>query len=221
MNDRKDYIRQLEETIRKFLEPIEGIPFPIAIRALTGCEVLSFDKSLKENQTLIEKLSKACETAGRKAYEKGIFTDRPNEAGNQIEPFVLEALREVGLNAERPKSKSGRKKLAGYPDIEIQDEFGRTTYLECKTYNSKSKNQSFRTFYFSPSSDSKITKDAFHLLMSFELEVSEREKRKALVPVSWQIYTLDKLLIQVKHEFNASNRELYTYGALIAEGKIK
>lgn len=57
--------------------------------------------------------------------------------------------------------------------------------------------------------------------MSFELEVSERENRKVFVPVSWQIYTLDKLLIQVKHEFNASNREIYTYEALIAEGKIK
>ena len=38
---------------------------------------------------------------------------------------------------------------------------------------------------------------------------------------SWQIYTLDKLLVQVKHEFNASNRELYTKEALLARGIIK
>lgn len=56
--------------------------------------------------------------------------------------------------------------------------------------------------------------------MSFELDIAERERRRAFIPISWQIYTLDKLLIQVKHEFNASNRELYTKEALLAEGKI-
>ncbi|MCX7734668.1 MAG: hypothetical protein N2254_07920 [bacterium] len=109
MKDQEDYIRQLEETIRKFLEPIKDVPFPIAIKAITGCKVLSFDKSLEQNQTLIQKLSRACKIAGERAYEKGIFTNRPNEAGNHIEPFVLEALKEVGLNAERPESKSGKK----------------------------------------------------------------------------------------------------------------
>ncbi len=42
----------------------------------------------------------------------------------------------------------------------------------------------------------------------------------AFVPIAWEIYTLDKLLVQVKHEFNASNRDLYRPEALIAEGKI-
>jgi len=221
MSNQEDYIKQLEQAISRFLEPMKGIPFPIAIRALTGFKVLAFDISLAPNKKLLEQLSKAAELGGKKAFQEGIFTARPNEAGNHIEPFVVESLRYVGLKADKPISKSGKKKAAGYPDIQIDDQSGRRVYLDCKTYNTLTKDQSFRTFYFSPSEDPKITKDAFHLLMSFELDTAERKGKRAFIPISWQIYTLDKLLIQVKHEFNASNRELYTKEALLAQGRIK
>ncbi|GAJ16742.1 unnamed protein product, partial [marine sediment metagenome] len=127
----------------------------------------------------------------------------PNEAGNHIELFVVDALKVAGLKADKPIAKSGKRKAAGYPDIQIDDELGNTIYLDCKTYNTRTKDQSFRTFYFSPSKDPKITKDAFHLLMSYELDTVERKGRRAFIPISWQIYTLDRLLIQIKHEFNA------------------
>jgi hypothetical protein len=52
------------------------------------------------------------------------------------------------------------------------------------------------------------------------LTPADRKGKSAFIPISWQIYTLDKLLIQVKHEFNASNKELYTKEALLAEGRI-
>ena len=133
----------------------------------------------------------------------------------------MEALREVGLDADKPLSKSGKRKVAGYPDIEVRDREGRTIYIDCKTYNTKTKDQTFRTFYFSPSEDPKITKDAFHLLISSELDLAEREEKQAFIPISWQIYTLDRLKDQVKHEFNASNKDLYQKEALLAEGKIE
>lgn len=220
LRNQEDYIKQLEQTIRRFLEPLRGIPFPVAIKALTGCEVLAFNPELNENKILLRQLTKAAKFAGQNASQKGIFTKRPNEAGNRIEPFVLKALKQVGLKADKPVSISGKKKVAGYPDIQIEDRFGRTIYLDCKTYSASTKDQTFRTFYFSPSEDPKITKDAFHLLMSFELDTVERNGKIAFIPVSWQIYTLDKLLIQVKHEFNASNKELYTKEALLAEGRL-
>jgi len=220
MKNQDEYIKQLEETINKFLEPLKGIPFPVAIKAISGFKVLAFDKSIDQNKKLLDQLSKAAQIGGRNAYEEGIITARPNEAGNRIEPFIVKALKQVGLTAGKPLSKSGKKKAAGYPDIQIEDNEGKTIYLDCKTYNTLTKNQSFRTFYFSPSKDPKITRDAFHLLMSFELDIADRKGKRAFVPISWQIYTLDKLLIQVKHEFNASNKELYTKEALLAQGKI-
>lgn len=225
MNNQEDYIKQLEQAIGRFLEPMKGIPFPVVIKALTGCNVLVFDQSLEQNKKLLEQLSKAAQIGGEKAFQEGIFTARPNEAGNHIEPFVIKGLKHVGLKAGKPISKRGKRKSAGYPDIQpdiqIEEQTGRIVYLDCKTYNTKTKDQTFRTFYFSPSEDPKITKDAFHLLMSFELDTAERKGKRAFIPISWQIYTLDKLLIQVKHEFNASNRELYTKDALLAEGRIR
>jgi len=182
MSNSEEYIKQLEETIRRFLEPIKDIPYNIAIRSLTGCRVLEFDRN--DNKT---------------AYRKGIKTKRPNEAGNQIEPFVINSLNKVGLKAEKPKSRKGKVKIAGYPDIEISDEYGRTIYLECKTYSALTKGQSFRTFYFSPSKDPKITKDAFHLLLSFELSQRKRKKGPIFVPVSWQLYTLENLKVQIRY----------------------
>lgn len=194
---------------------MKGIPFPVAIKALTGCNVLTFAPSQDQNRILLEQLSKAAQLGGQKAFQEGIFTARPNEAGNHI----VESLKQVGLKADKPTSRKGKKKAVGYPDIQIEDQTGRVVYLDCKTYNTKTKDQSFRTFYFSPSEDPKITKDAFHLLMSFELDASERKDKRAFIPISWQIYTLDRLLIQVKHEFNANNRDLYTKEALLAEGR--
>ncbi len=220
MSSQGDYIKQLEQTIGRFLEPIKGVPFPVAIKALAGCKVLAFNPALDQHKKLLRQLSKATQLGGQKAFQEGIFTARPNEAGNHIEPFVVDAIRQVGLKADKPTAKSGKKKAAGYPDIQIVDERGIVVYLDCKTYNTKTKDQTFRTFYFSPSKDPKITKDALHLLISFELDTAERKSKRAFIPIAWQIYTLDKLLIQVKHEFNASNRELYTKEALLAQGKI-
>jgi len=222
MNSNKEgYIKQLEQAISKFLEPMREIPFPIAIKALTGFNVLPFDPLVDQNKRLLEQLSQAAQLSGQKAYEDGIFTARPNEAGNHMEPFIVEALRQIGLKADTPISKSGKRKAVGYPDIQMEDIGGRTVYLECKTYNTLVKDTSFRSFYFSPSENPKVTRDAFHLITSFELDRAERKGQSAFIPISWQIYTLDKLLIQVKHEFNASNRDLYTKEALLAQGKIR
>ena len=221
MDNQEEYIKQLEQTISRFLEPMKGIPFPVAIKALTGYNVLAFESSQEQNKKLLEQLSEAAQLGGQKAYQEGIFTARPNEAGNNIEPFIVEAIRQVGLKADKPVSKTGKRKAAGYPDIRVEDESGRVVYLDCKTYSTLTKGQTFRTFYFSPSEDPKITEDAFHLLISFELNIRERKGERAFIPISWQIYTLHRLLIQVKHEFNASNRDLYTNEALLAQGRIE
>jgi len=117
MDGKEEYIRELEEVIGKFLEPLKGIPYPIAIKALTCCEVLSFDLSSRENRQLLDLLKTVAKIAGEEAYKKGIFTKRPNEAGNKIEPFVISAVNKVNLKADKPKTKKGKIKVAGYPDI--------------------------------------------------------------------------------------------------------
>ena len=86
----QEYIRQLEQVIARFLQPLRDIPFPIVIRALYGFEVLSFDQNERRNRGLLKMLIQAAEISGRRAHQEGIFARRPNEAGNKIEPYVKE-----------------------------------------------------------------------------------------------------------------------------------
>ncbi len=214
----EDYIKQLEATISKFMAPIKNIPFPVAIKALSGYKVIAFDKSSKEDCRLLDKLKTAARSAGEKAKQVGFERNRPNEVGNDIEPYVKKALSDVGLKAETPRNVKGKRQGLAYPDIEITEPNGRITYLECKTYNIKNIATSQRAFYFSPSV--KITNDARHLLLSYQIERIRRQEKTIFVPVHWRIYTIDDLLVSVKHEFNASNRDMYREEALLVEGSI-
>ncbi len=72
----------------------------------------------------------------------------------------------------------------------------------------------------SPSSDPKVTEDAFHLLMSFELARKSRLGTRVYFPVRWGIYELARLKLQVKFEFNASNSKLYTAESLLISGDV-
>jgi len=201
------------------MSPLKDIPFPVVIKAISGFKVLSFNKTNGEDLALLEKLTQALNIATLEANKVGIFSDRPNEVGNHIEPFVRDALKRVGYKALIPITKKGIHRSAGYPDIEIRGNDGSLSYLECKTYSVKSEDSSFRAFYLKPSEDFKITGDARHLLVGFEIKSETRKSKSAFVPVRWRLYTLEKLRVQVKHEFNASNVDIYRSEALLGEGR--
>ncbi|MFA5063734.1 MAG: restriction endonuclease [Candidatus Omnitrophota bacterium] len=214
----EQYVRKLEEAIKKFMAPLEDIPFPIAIKAISGYEVIAFDKNNADDKTLLEKLSEAAAWAGENAKNVGIKSNRPNEVGNYIEPFVKNALIKVGLKAGTPRCKSGRRQSTGYPDIEIVESKDRVTYLECKTYSLKNIDTTQRAFYFSPSEEGcKITADARHLVLSYQIEL---KSPGVYIPVHWRLYCIESMAVQVKHEFNTDNRQMYRKEALLAEGKI-
>lgn len=203
MSDQK-YIKSLEKITKIITEPMKDLPFGSVIRLLSGKKVLKFN-----NKILLNKLNKAISSAGNKAYKTGIFTKRVNEAGNQIELFVKEAINNAGLQADTPMAQNGKRKASGYPDIEIANK-NQTLYLECKTYNIKNINTSHRAFYFSPSKNFKITKDAPHLMVCFQIIKTKRKNKSAYAPVYWKLYTLENLKVNLKHEFNQSNKNLYS-----------
>lgn len=211
-------MRDLEETIAKFMSPLKDIPFPIVIKSISGFKVLPFDKRNPRDLALLETLTTALNIATVEANKVGIFSARPNEVGNHIEPFVRTALTKIGCRATIPRTRKGIHRSAGYPDIEVRDSHDSISYLECKTYSEKSEDSSFRAFYMQPSEDSKITADAKHLLVGFEIRQAERQSKTAFVPVKWRLYSLETLRVQVKHEFNASNIDIYRDEALLAEG---
>ncbi len=218
-----DYIKQLEETIAKFLKPVEDIPFHLAIKALYGRRVIPLDLTADKDRDLIGKLSQVAHIAGENAQRRGIFRSRPNEAGNDIEGFVREALRGVGFRPETPTTADGTRKAVGYPDIYFKDKYNRHCYLECKTYNRATVYTTMRAFYFSPADKgkSKIIHDAPHIVMSFEIKQIQKAGKRCYIPVAWKLVSIYSMKVGVKHEFNASNKDIYRKDAILAEGYIK
>lgn len=215
-----EYVVQLEQVLRKVLKPVEGIPFSVAIRVLTGYRVLEFDKTRADHKDFLERLQRGAVSAGQEMRCAGIRARRPNEAGNKLEPFVITALRKEGLRADRPRCKDGRIRAAGYPDLRVDDPALGVVYLDCKTFSAGARGQGLRTFYMSPAANPKITSDGYHLLLAYELESSVSGDERLFVPVRWAIYKLDKLRLKLKHELNASNRDVYREEWLLANGSL-
>ena len=197
----------LESILAELAQPARRLPFKTVIAATTGHRVLDFDTNSPAHVELRRKILRAAALAGERAQKEGIATARANEAGNHIEPFVRAALREVGLAAQVPVTAAGRAQSAGYPDLEITN--APACYLELKTYNATTVNTTQRSFYYSPSANSKVTRDALHLLLAYELEKQTRDGKTVFLPAHWKLITLQDLEVDLKFEFNQSNRGLY------------
>ena len=210
----------LEKSLADLTKPEKRLPFKTVIHATTGHRVLDLYTNNPAHAGLRQKILKAAALAGERARRDGLATARPNEAGNHIEPYVRAALKDAGLDARLPVNAAGRAQATGYPDIEIT---GTTPcYLELKTYNATTANTTQRSFYYSPSVTPKVTHDAVHLLLAFELEKQTRDDQTVFVPVHWKLLTLQELEVDLKFEFNQSNRGLYGNGrAVVDEGVVK
>lgn len=197
----------VERALAELVKPSRGLPFKNVIHATTGWRVLDFDTNNPAHLALQRSLQRAATLAGKRARRSGLVTARANEAGNHLEPFVRAALPEAGLPARVPVTAAGRAQASGYPDIEIT---GPTPcYLELKTYSAGTADTTQRSFYYSPSATPKVTRDALHLLLAYELEKRSHDGRTVFVPVRWRLLSLEDLEVDLKFEFNQSNRRLY------------
>lgn len=219
----KEYTSRLENVIKQMLTPLRNIPFNLVIETLTGKKVLAFDKKISDHAKILLLLEEAAIKAGNKINEKGILRPRPNEVGNDIEIFVKEALNLKKLNANTPIGKSGNKKAMGYPDVLFWYN-EKPYYLECKTYNAETINTTQRSFYFSPAEDFKVTHDATHFLLSFEIYVAGERGNKHIYKTNhYKILSIETLTVDVKYEFNSDNKRMYSTvdgTKLLAEGDL-
>lgn len=209
---RGNYVAQLEEVVKQILRPLHGVPFNLVIEAMTGQRVLFFDADDVKHRALLELLAEAAARAGWQMNHDGIVSQRANEVGNKIEPYVRQAINDSGrATAEIPKTASGKKKAAGYPDIEIR--YGDLCcYLECKTYNAKNMGTTQRSFYLSPSRQFKVTRDALHLMLAYEMQATNerREGKTVFRALRFKLLAIESLSLDLKHEFNSDNRRLYS-----------
>ena len=208
--------------LAELTKPAKKIPFKEVILATTQHRVLNFDTNIPAHRALFDKISAAANSALTNARAAGLFSARANEAGNHMESFVKAALKEVGLTARTPVTTEGDAQTVGYPDVEILGAL--PCYLELKTYSASTVNTTQRSFYYSPSAKPKVTHDALHLLLAYELERTEREGRTTFLPTHWKLVTLENLEVDLKFEFNQSNRGLYGKDAarsLLGESGVK
>lgn len=205
--------------LAELTKPTARIAFKDVIAATTKHRVLDFDTNNPAHASLFRRISTAAESALTNARAVGLFSARANEAGNHMESFVRKALSDAQLVARTPVTSQGRAQTTGYPDVEILGDL--PCYIELKTYNASTVNTTQRSFYYSPSENPKVTRDALHLLLAYELEKSERDGKTVFTPTHWRLITLQDLQVDLKFEFNQSNRGLYgkdAAHALLGEG---
>jgi hypothetical protein len=216
-----NYTKKLEEVIKQMLTPLKGIPFSLVIESLSNHKVIPFNKNDVKDLAVLETLKAVAKKAAEDVNIKGILRPRPNEVGNDIEPFVEKTLNANGFKASTPITKGGKHKSTGYPDLEFKDKFGRVNYLECKSFNKENVDTTQRSFYLSPSEDFKITTDAHHFVISFEIYVDgQKEDNHIYKCAAWKILSVENLEVDVKYEFNSDNARMYKADLILAEGKV-
>ena len=191
---------QLKSIIKQMLAPLKNIPLDIIIESICDFTINPYDNFAHEE------LIDIVDTAGKSINIEGIESRRPNEVGNYCEPYVVNAIRNLGFKAETPMTPSGKRRSAGYPDIEAEI-CGKPFYIEVKSYNPDNKDTTQRSFYLSPSKDFKITQDAFHLIFAFEMRMI---KSRIYITNSCTVLDAKNLLCDVKYEFNSDNKRMYS-----------
>lgn len=206
------------------LKRVRGVPLRVIVRALADCEVIPIDHTLPEDMELLANLDMAIRDAAASVLRDPIVRPRPNEVGNDIEAFVKKALLAQGFRVTPPTARNGLTKGVGYPDILIFDRHDRPTYIECKTYSAKTVTSSMRSFYLSPSDSFKVSHDARHLVLSYEMleeQIAEATKKMyAYTPLAFKLVDATELLCDVKYEFNSDNRRLYDDRLMLLRGKL-
>ena len=217
-----EYTLKLENVIEQMLQPLKNIPLSLVVSVISKYKVIPFNPNNTKDKKVLNMEKQVADIGGKEFNKKHITSNRVNEIGNHIEKFVKDALNKCNYKADVPMTKNGKKKATGYPDIQFKDEFNRINYLECKTYNINNIGTTQRSFYLSPSENFKITCNAHHFVLSYEIFVFKNKNGRNIYKCkSWKILSIENLEVDVKYEFNSDNKRLYSKNLLLAEGEIK
>ena len=141
---------------------------------------------------------------------------RINEVSSHFEDLIHERLNRIPeFSCGFPRTADDRIQRAGYPDLRLVDQKSqRIYYIDPKLYAAGSRDSSFRTFYFEPrSTTNKVLDDAVHFVVGFEHVKSDDHNWTF---TRWDLVDLLRLKVNLKAEFQSSNRELYRPAAIIA-----
>lgn len=191
-------------------ESLEGVRFSDVIQATTGHRMIEVDR--ESDAKMLKALESAIGEAFKRLNEPGheIQTvGRVNEASRYVEDELFETVGSIpGWTCGIPTTADGKEQRSGYPDLRIVTDDGTVIYFDPKLYAPGSRDSSLRTFYYEPRGrTSKVGEDAIHLLAGFR---HNGERGKEFRLDAWELVDLSKLRVQLKAEFQASNRDVYT-----------
>lgn len=197
---------------------LKGVPFSEVVLAATGRRVLPLNVTNAADRELVGRISGALDRVLRtlNASNSAAHSKRRiNEVSTLFETAMKRELNAIeSFECDSPKTASGVRQRSGYPDLRLADKkSGRVLYLDPKLFESGSRASSLRTFYYEPKrGTNKILEDAHHLIVGFEHD----GKTGAWKFLGWELVDLANFRVKLKAEFQASNRELYVPGALVA-----
>jgi hypothetical protein len=206
-------------------QQLRGVPFSEVIFDTTGKKVLPFDANNAVDQRIAKAISAACdETIKRSnAPDSAIQNiDRINEVSAHFENSLRELLNNIpGLRCDFPVTVEGKLQRSGYPDLRISDlDSKRVFYLDPKLFAAGSRDSTFRAFYFEPKkSTNKVREDAVHFVVGFEHAPRESglgTPNARWKFTRWDLVDLSRFTVNLKAEFQGSNREMYRPEAIVA-----
>lgn len=202
-------------------DSLKSIPFAEVIAATSGKQVIPVKKADAETQRILAAISTALDAvlAEMNAPDSPARREtRVNEMSSHFESAMQKRLNATaGFTCDFPKTAAGNKQRSGYPDLRLVDKkTGRIIYLDPKLYARGSRASSLRTFYFTPRRETnKVNDDAHHLIVGFENE----KGAGGIVFTKWELIDLSSFRVQLKAEFEGSNRDLYRDDAVVGRSK--
>jgi hypothetical protein len=188
---------------------LKGIPFSEVLASTTGKKILPVDPA--KDQAWLNKLGAILDRTLAKLNDPSHpihSAGRINEASRFIEDELLAECDAIeGWSCGIPKTSAGEEQRSGYPDLRLVLKDGSVVYLDPKLFATNSRSSSFRTFYYEPkTTTSKVQDDARHLLVG----VHHNEGRGGQLRFEgWDLVDVSRINVQLKAEFQASNRDMY------------
>ena len=214
---RDKQLAQLKAAAKIFLRPMERLPFPVVVEAMTECEIFPMTKSAQD-RALLSALAAACTATVAESVGVPYRANRPNDVSVQVEEKLQAHLESAGVLVETPRPAGGRGGGGGYPDRLLWRD-GRPSYLEVKVSREENIGKgSARNFFYQPTLNPKIVHSARHLLAGFAI----RERSEKLwILTEWKIADLFHLRVKLKPEYNADNLEIYRDELILLEGNAR
>lgn len=195
---------------------LKGIPFSEVLAATTGKKILSVPSDapwLKQLAAVLNRTLAAMNEPSHPIHTVG----RINEASRFIEDQLMaECNKEPGWSCGIPRTSAGEEQRSGYPDLRLVLEDQSVVFLDPKLFARGSKNSTLRTFYYEPkSTTSKVHDDARHLLVGVQHNGGEGGQIRF---EEWDLVDVSKIKVQLKAEFQASNKDMYRSDTILLKG---